>query len=62
MCSDRLRRRCRELLAPGTLSEAGWSELGHHPDNCTDPSGAYTPATCPLPDYFCNIVMLMGAV
>lgn len=52
----------QELLAPGTLSEAGWSELGHHPDNCTDPSGAYTPSTCPLPDYFCNIVMLMGAI
>ena len=45
----------QELLQPGTISAEGWGELKHHPDNCTDSSGAYTPVSCPLPDYFCNV-------
>ena len=48
-----------ELLQPGTLSPAAWGDT--HPDNCTAPDGTYAPEGCPLPDHFCNIVMLLGA-
>jgi len=48
-----------ELLAPGTLSPAAWGDT--HPDNCTAPDGTYAPEGCPLPDHFCNIVMVLGA-
>jgi SulP family sulfate permease len=49
----------QELLQPGTLSAEAWGE--HSPENCTDAAGAFTAEHCPLPDYFCNIVMLIGA-
>jgi SulP family sulfate permease len=52
----------QELLQPGTLSPEAWESMSLDPGNCTDAAGDFTPETCPLPDYFCNIVMLLGAL
>lgn len=52
----------QDLLQPGTLSPEIWSSLSLSLDNCTDSVGDFTPQTCPLPDHFCNIIMIMGSV
>ncbi len=55
----------QELLQPGTLSPEAWIGLSLSPDNCTDRAGDYTAETardCPLPDHFCNIIIMMGAL
>lgn len=52
----------QELLQPGTLSPDTWSSLSLSPANCTGSDGGYTPETCPLPDHFCNVIMMMGAM
>lgn len=52
----------QDLLRPGTLSPEAWSGLSLSPENCTDSAGVFTPQTCPLPDHFCNIIMMMGAL